>query len=67
MNAPSVLRVIGGTALVIGSFALGKELISSASKMSQSKAKYFALDSALDEQEKELEEKRKIRDELLNS
>lgn len=67
MNAPSVLRVIGGITLVVGSFVLGKGLISSTSKMNESKKKYFTLDSALDKQEAELEEKRRIRDELLNS
>lgn len=66
MNAPSVIRIIIGVGGVIGSLIIGKTLITGAKKLSISRATYTTLDAKIDLQEKELNEKRKIREDLLN-
>lgn len=65
MNAPSVFRIIIGVGGVIGSLIIGKTLITGAKKMSISRATYTTLDNTLNQQEKELNEKRRIREDLL--
>lgn len=65
MNAPSLLRIIGGATLVVGSFAVGKALSRGAQKLAVSKNQALMIDSAIDKQEAELNAKRKIREDLL--
>ena len=65
MNAPSLFRIVVGVGAVVGSFAVGKTLITGAQKLSVSKTKYTKLDAELDKQEIELDQKRKIREDLL--
>ena len=65
MNAPSVFRIIAGVGGVISGLIIGKTLITSAKKMSISRATYTTLDNTLNQQEKELDEKRRIREDLL--
>lgn len=67
MNAPSVLRIIGSAGLVVISFIFGKEVVAKGKIIDVVKKDCIKLDRAISIQEQELEEKRKIRDELLNS
>ena len=67
MNAPSVLRIIGSAGLIVLSFILGNEVVTKGRVVSTVKKDYNKLDCAIIKQKQELEEKRKIRDELLNS
>ena len=65
MNAPSMLRIIGGVTLVIGGIVTGKVIVTTGRKVATSKKKYLDLDVALDQQEKDLDELRKTRESLL--
>lgn len=65
MNAPSLLRIIGGVALVVGGMAAGKAVIATGQKVAASKKAYLDLDAALDQQERDLDELRKTRESLL--
>lgn len=65
MNAPSLLRIVGGVALVVGGMAAGKAVIATGQKVAASKKAYLELDAALDQQERDLDELRKTRESLL--
>ena len=65
MNAPSLLRIIGGVTLVVVSAIGSKLLIDEGRKVVAMKKQYQDLDIALDKQEQELEELRKTRESLL--
>lgn len=65
MNAPSVLRIVGGVTLLVGSIIGGKLIIDEGRKVTAVKKQYRDLDAALDQQELELEELRKTRESLL--
>lgn len=65
MNAPSLLRIVGGVTLVVGGVVAGKTVIKTGQKVAASKKAYLELDAVLDQQEKDLDELRKTRESLL--
>lgn len=65
MNAPSLLRIIGGVTLVVTGIVASKAVIETGKKVAASKKAYLDLDAALDQQEKDLDELRKTRESLL--